>query len=275
MGTESMDVCWQDSCTLEMDASSDLLKSGCHLLISSQTGTQHHQQPCRKGLLMQKGWAGIQLWLKKPLLAILDKQKNGPCVAVSVCLKKLHYQALKEMEAETIGAAQEAGYSLCWEVYLLSYWLYSQFKDWNILSANVWPLVLCANELQMELQLSSPLEQLVLDLNSSEANAFFCELRQSHGSCLGLEDVACVMAAVAHDCFWSNNHMVWKMLKSLQWRWFFKLHLILQDNPGSNSVGTCGWIATWGQGISYFLQQQQGSFAFLPCSEVGMVSPSL
>lgn len=38
-------------------------------------------------------------------------------------------------------------------------------------------------------------------------------------------------------------------------------------------LGTCGWIATWGQGISYFLQQQQGSFAFLPCSEVGMVSP--
>lgn len=26
----------------------DMLKSGCHLLISSQTDTQHHQQPCRK-----------------------------------------------------------------------------------------------------------------------------------------------------------------------------------------------------------------------------------
>lgn len=35
---------------------------------------------------------------------------NGPHVAVSVCLKKLHYQALMEMEAETIGAAHEAGY---------------------------------------------------------------------------------------------------------------------------------------------------------------------
>lgn len=36
----------------------DLLKSGCHLLISSQNDIQHHQQPFRKGLhglLMQKG----------------------------------------------------------------------------------------------------------------------------------------------------------------------------------------------------------------------------
>lgn len=221
MGAERMDVCGQDSCTLEMDASSDLLKSGCHLLISSQTGTQHHQQPCRKGLFMQKGWAGIQLWLKKPLLAILDEQRKWPTCC---CFHMLEEAALPSPEENgswnhwccTRSRMQHSYLSqMCWEVSLISYWLYSQFKDSNILSANVWPLVLCANELQMELQLPSALEHLVLDLNSSEASAFFCELRRSHGSCLGLEDVACVMAPVTHDCFWSNNHMVWKMLKSL------------------------------------------------------------
>lgn len=67
----------------------------------------------------------------------------------------------------------------------------------------------------MALQLPSALEQLVLNLSSSKANVFFCELRQSHGSCLGLEGVACVMAPVAHVYFWSNNHVVWKILKSL------------------------------------------------------------
>lgn len=147
-------------------------------------------------------------------------KENGPHVAVCICLKKVHYQALKEMEAETAGVLQEAGYSThpCRRCVRKCVWSAndcSQFKNSNILSANVWPFILYANELQMELHLPSALEQLVLNLNSLEANAFFCELRQSHGSFLGLEDVICVMAPVAQVCFWSNNHIVWNMLKSL------------------------------------------------------------
>lgn len=207
MGAERVDMCRQDSCTLRWMA----LQICGSLVVSSQTGTQHRQQPCRKGLLMQKGWAGIQLWLKKPLLAILDEQRKWPTCC---CFCILEEAALPSPDGNgswnhwccTRSRMQHSSLShMCWEVCLISYWLYSQFKDSNIPNANIWPLVLCANELQMELQLPSALEQLVLHLNSSEANAFFIEtneLRQSHGSSLGLKDVACVMAPVAHDFFW-------------------------------------------------------------------------
>lgn len=125
MGAERMDMCRQDSSTLEMDAST--LKSGCHLLISSQTDTQHHQQPKElHGLLMQKGWAAIQLWLKKPLLAMLDEQRKWPTCC---CLLLLEEAALPSAEGNgswnhwccTRGRIQHPSLSqMCWEVCLIS-----------------------------------------------------------------------------------------------------------------------------------------------------------
>lgn len=56
---------------------------------------------CRKVELESScGWRNLS-W------PYLMSREYGPHVAACVCLKKLHYQALKEIEAETIGATQE------------------------------------------------------------------------------------------------------------------------------------------------------------------------
>lgn len=125
----------------------------------------------------------------------------------------------------------------------------------------------------MELQLPSALEQLMLNLNSSEANAFFCELRQSHGSCLGLEDVASIMASVAHICFWSSNHVVWKM-KSLHQQ--MEILQVTSDSSGWPWKQFCGHMNCHMEPGSFILPTATAvSFAFLPCSEAGWFPPSL
>lgn len=88
--------------------------------------TNNHSEGGLHGLLMQKGWAGIQLWLKKHLLAILDEQRIWPTCC---CLCLLEEAALPSPEGngswnhwcQTRGRIQHSSLSqMYWEVCLIS-----------------------------------------------------------------------------------------------------------------------------------------------------------
>lgn len=75
-GRERMDVCMRDSCTLEKDAFSRYALCPCAAYWSACRPTLGiTSSPA--GLPMHKGWVGIQLWLKKSLLAVSDGQTKG------------------------------------------------------------------------------------------------------------------------------------------------------------------------------------------------------
>lgn len=61
----------------------------------------------------------------------------------------------------------------------------------------------------------SLLSSIGASAESEHRGISFYKLRQSPGSCLGLENMACVTTPVAPACFWSNNHVVLKVLRSL------------------------------------------------------------
>lgn len=105
----------------------------------------------------------------------------------------------------------------------------------------------------------------------------FCKPRQSPGSWLGLEDVACGTAPVAPGCFWSNNDSA----KGVE--------VIGQTNGGdpSSYIWSCKvtleanlWACldesprgTRAFDISY--SNSGASVAFFPSSETGWLPPSL
>lgn len=113
-------TCRQDSCTLEMDASSRYVEVWVSPI--DQLADWHSASPAT----MQKGWAGIHLRLKKPLLAILDEQRKWPTCC---CLLLLEEAALPSPEGNgswnhwccTRGRIQHPSLSqMCWEVCLIS-----------------------------------------------------------------------------------------------------------------------------------------------------------
>lgn len=125
---------------------SDLLYV-CVLPIDQLTD-QHSASPAAVlGSPCKKGWAGIQLQVKKSFLAISDGQRRGEAHTLLLLLpEEAALPVLKEMVVKPIGAAEEAGYStqLCHRGVGNGGWSANDcmvsLRCQASLSANGWPL---------------------------------------------------------------------------------------------------------------------------------------